>query len=357
MSISLKRNPESPKSRYIRGVVLVKGVHFYGFHSSYSPFLKILIADPSYSNRVVTILRSGSVMGTRFRIYESHLSFPLQFMCDFGLYGCGLLELEDGWQRCGDDEDTAIGLKQSPHFRQSRLPLEIDVIAPQILNRHQLAPRNVAFKIGEAPPVIPDEPVVLSVRELWEDERSRRKAKGLNPSPELPIDPSDSSRGKGGEWVAEARYWEGIRNRIQGEGVVDAILTQAQRWEGRVMTTFESIEALWEAPYKRWKPTPLPGLPANGNNGEDTTRREDAPEEMDSELPGIDVDISLISNDDDDEVDDDVTDILEKGGINEQDPFTDGEQPDDVEGEEVDDREETPVPVGESRSVLYIFLS
>jgi DNA polymerase zeta len=291
-------------------------------------------------------------MGTRFRIYESHLNFPLQFLCDFGLYGCGLVELEDGWQRCSDDEDTAMVLKQSPHFRQSRLPLEIDVIAPQILNRHQLAPRNVAFKIGEAPPVIPDEPVVLSVRELWEDERSRRKAKGLNPSPELPIDPSDASRGKGGEWVAEARYWEGIRNRIQGEGVVDTILTQAQPWEGRVMTTFESIEALWEAPYKRWKPAPLPGKPVNGNNEEDATHREGAPEEVDSELPGIDVDISLISNEVDDEVDEDVTDILGKGGINEQDPLTDGEQPDDVEGDEVDDREETPEPVSESRSVL-----
>lgn len=360
VAISLKRNPVSPKSRYIRGVVLVKGVHFYGFHSSYSPFLKILVADPSFVNRIVTVLRSGSVMGTRFRIYESHLSFPLQFMCDFGLYGCGLIEVEDGWQRCKDEEESSLGLKPSPHFRQSRLPLEIDVIAPQILNRLRLSPRNVAFKIGEPPPVFPNEPLVLSVRELWDDERSRRKAKGLNPSPELPVDPSDASRGKGADWVAEARYWEHIRNRIQGEGDLDTILTQTQPWEGRVMTTFESVEALWEAPYRRWKPTPHVGVPTNDNIEEDTTHRGEVVDEVNSGPSDIDVDISLISNEDEeDEVDEDVTDILGKAGIRDQDPFVEEDVlvNEDVEGEDTDARDETPVPANEDMSVSQSSLS
>ena len=73
----------------MRAIVLVKGVHFYGFHASYSPFLKVHIVDPALLNRAVTLMRSGTVMKTRFRTYESHLNFPLQFMCDFGLYGCG----------------------------------------------------------------------------------------------------------------------------------------------------------------------------------------------------------------------------------------------------------------------------
>lgn len=89
----MRRNPSDPSSRYIRTIHIVKGVHFYGFHCAWTPFLKIHLADPGLTYRVVTILRSGGVMQQKFAIYESHLSFILQFMCDFGLYGCGELEI------------------------------------------------------------------------------------------------------------------------------------------------------------------------------------------------------------------------------------------------------------------------
>ena len=101
--MSLKRNPTSPKSQFIRAIILTKGVHFYGFHTSYSPFLKIYLADPNFSNRAVTILQSGTVMKTRFRVYESHINFVLQFMCDFGLYGCGWMDLGEVWERGAED--------------------------------------------------------------------------------------------------------------------------------------------------------------------------------------------------------------------------------------------------------------
>lgn len=274
------------------------------------------MADPTFVNRTVTILRSGSVMGTRFRIYESHLSFPLQFMCDFGLYGCGTVDLQDAWQRCSNDEGVESDFEQSPHYRQSTLPLEIDAIAPQILNRHQLGARNVAFKIGEPIPTLPNEPLVLSVRELWEDERDRRKAKGLEATPKLPTVPSDASRGSGAAWVAEARYWESIRNRIEGEAkTLDPVVTEVQPWEGRVMTTFESIEAVWEAPWKQWKPAPHAGPDIRPDiMGEDNAQRaEDLA--ADADTPIIDVDVSLISNEGLDDFDEDTADILGKGGI------------------------------------------
>ncbi|KAG6376576.1 hypothetical protein JVT61DRAFT_1554 [Boletus reticuloceps] len=51
IALSIKRNPTSPNSQFIRAIILVKGVHFYGFHSSYTPFLKVLIADPAFVNR------------------------------------------------------------------------------------------------------------------------------------------------------------------------------------------------------------------------------------------------------------------------------------------------------------------
>ncbi|KAG1864196.1 hypothetical protein DFJ58DRAFT_680547 [Suillus subalutaceus] len=259
IAISMKRNPHSRKSQFVRGVLLVQGVHFYGFHSSYTPFLKILIADPTFVNRAVTILQSGTVMRTRFRVYESHLSYILQFMCDFGLYGCGWINLAEVWQRGHEENDTEMTdsatFKVSPYFRQSRMPLEVDVAAHQILNRRLLSARNIHHKLAIPSPSLPSEPFVLSVRELWDDERRRRLAKGLSPTPVLPIDPSKTSRGHGGEWVAEARWWEEVRKRIEKERDPEPTFTDStELWEKWVMTTFESVEALWEAEWRTWKP-------------------------------------------------------------------------------------------------------
>ncbi|KAF8168090.1 hypothetical protein B0H34DRAFT_786325 [Crassisporium funariophilum] len=265
VALSLKKDPLSARSQFIRAVVLVKGNNFYGFHASYTPFLKILVADPSYVNRIATILQSGSVMSTRFCVYETHLSFVLQFLCDFGLYGCGVIELEDALQRCAEvdeleesvssGESISVKFQPSSYFRESRLPLEVDVIAPLILNRHRLVARNLHRRLEIPAPKLPPEPLVLSVRELWEDERHRRRALGLNPSPEIPIDPSESSRSTGGEWVAEARWWDEIRKRLEkGSDSGGSPDDQHQDWERFVMSTFESIEAIWPQKYKVWKP-------------------------------------------------------------------------------------------------------
>lgn len=244
----------------MRAVVLVKGIHFYGFHSHYAPFLKIHIADPAFVNRAVTIMQSGTVMKTRFRVYESHLSYLLQFLSDFGLYGCGWVDLGEVWQRGADelppgcvDPEVQATFKESPYFRQTRMPLEIDVAAHQIMSRHKLVARNIHHKLTIPAPPLPQEPLVISVRELWEDERQRREAKGLTPSPELPKDPSANSRGPGGDWVSEARWWEEIRTRIERERGKEMVPPR-MAWEKWVMTTFESIEALWEDEYKTWRP-------------------------------------------------------------------------------------------------------
>jgi DNA polymerase zeta len=259
IALSFKRNPLSPNARYIRAVILVKGVHFYGFHSSYSPFLKVLVANPAWINRAVAILQSGAVMSTRFRVFESHLSYVLQFMCDFGLYGCGWIDISGALERAVSD-DSEVGevhFSPSPYFRQSRMPLEVDTIAPQILNRHHIAARNLHNKLEIPTPPLPAEPLVLSVRELWEDERQRRRALGLNPSPEMPVDPSESSRAHGGNWVSEARWWEELQARIEGErgDAGRAPPIAPGDWQKWTMNTFESVEALWDESWRIWKPT------------------------------------------------------------------------------------------------------
>ncbi|KAH8102662.1 hypothetical protein BXZ70DRAFT_798056 [Cristinia sonorae] len=263
IAVSLKRNPSSPKSQFIRAVVLVKGVHFYGFHSKYSPFLKIYINDPAYTNRAATILQSGIVMKTRFRVYENHLTFALQFLCDFGLYGCGWIDLSANvWRRGEEDgeEDTGPQLNISTYHKQSRMQLELDVESHEILNRQRLTARNIHHKLCIPAPTLPSEPLVISVRELWEDERKRRIARGLPPSPDIPKDLSEGSRGRGPEWVAEARWWEHIEKRI----VKERELLQAQppkvedeeeeEWTRWVMTTFDSVQALWDPRHRTWRP-------------------------------------------------------------------------------------------------------
>lgn len=263
ISLSLKRNPNSRNSQFVRAIILVKGVHFYGFHASYSPFLKIHIADPALVNRAVTLMRSGSVMKTRFRVFESHLSFVLQFLSDFGLYGCGWIDLAELWARGQDEaQDSSEGSsppfksRPSPYYRQTRMPLELDVAAHQILNRHRLSARTANSKLTIPAPPLPEEPVVLSVRELWEDERRRRVQRGLSPSPPMPKDPSERSRGPGGGWSAEARLWDEFRKRIERERQMDPAPIEEQGWERWVMTTFESLEALWEDQWRVWRPRP-----------------------------------------------------------------------------------------------------
>jgi DNA polymerase zeta len=257
IAVSLRRDPESPRSRYVRAVVLVKGIHFYGFNSNYSPFLKIHIVDPALVCRAVAIMQSGSVMGTPFHTFESHLSYVLQFLCDFGLYGCGWIQLEDAWQR-GFDEDvenptSGPSFKPSVYFRQSRMALEFDTVAPLIINRHNVSPRHLHHKLCIPQPPSSPEPLVLGVRELWDDERRRRIAAGLPPSPDLPLDPSANSRGNGGGWVAEARWWDQLRQRIESDRDTE-VEVRDSGWDRWIMTTFESVEALWEDEYRVWKP-------------------------------------------------------------------------------------------------------
>ncbi|KAJ3880870.1 hypothetical protein F5051DRAFT_426206 [Lentinula edodes] len=55
-----------------------------------------------------------------------------------------------------------------------------------------------------------DENSYKTVRELWEDESARRHSRSLDPSSEIPVDFSGSSRGSTGSWVAEAIYWDDV---------------------------------------------------------------------------------------------------------------------------------------------------
>ncbi|KAG7452885.1 DNA/RNA polymerase [Guyanagaster necrorhizus] len=291
IAISFKRTTQA-RPQYIRAIILVKGIHFYGFHSSYAPFLKVYVVDPGLVSRIVTLLQSGSVMSTRFCTYESHLSYTLQFLSDFGLYGCGWIELEKVFQRGADEDEEGPVFRRSSSFRQSRMPLEVDAQAYHILNRHALVARHHHHELRIPALPTPNEPLVLSVRELWDDERRRRAARGLPPSPELPVDLSSSSRGSGGEWVAEARWWEEIQKRIENERHQEPpAIDGKEGWEKWAMTTFQSVEALWEDSYKIWKPEGT-----SNTNDERQLSNADANELPDDSTDDVDIDMTILSS-------------------------------------------------------------
>lgn len=104
MALHMKRSQHTSRGQFVRAVILTKGIPFYGFHSGYSPFLKIILTTPDKVSLAMMILQSGSVLGTKMNIHEGHLSYPLQFMCDFNLYGCGWMEMRDVHFRRNPDE-------------------------------------------------------------------------------------------------------------------------------------------------------------------------------------------------------------------------------------------------------------
>lgn len=317
------------------------------------------MANPAYVNRLSTILRSGSVLSTQFRVYESHLNYVLQFFCDFGLYGCGIIELEDALERCanvrdeeaepsssGEPSGPTITFSTSSYFRESRLPLEVDVIAPQILNRRRLVERNIHNDLHILAPSMPSEQLVLSVRELWDDERRHRQELGLNPSPEIPNDPSESSRGKGGEWAAETRWWEEIFNRIERgrEANRNNVEQKGTEWERYVMTTFESVEAIWEKQYRTWEPPKPRNVDCNngGKGGKDAIYSwDDRGVNVDEGDVPVEVDISMLSDQNIIQLDQDENqarneqDLIMQGQVHGESDESDEEEEDDTYVEEV----------------------
>ncbi|CUA77435.1 DNA polymerase zeta subunit [Rhizoctonia solani] len=223
------------------------------------------MADPGLVQRAATVLRSGAVMRQKIQTFETHISYIMQFMCDFGLYGCGWLEFSRYYLREGsmdaDVRDLPGHFSKSPHPKASRMSVEIDLISHQILNRNQLSQRHLHHKLDISASAPSSEPLVQSVRELWDSERARRLANGLNATPELPREGSASQRGAGGQWEQEPLFWEQLRARMNNP---KAEVNVPQGWEKWVMTAFESVEALWEEGWNSWMPQPSGRAPECG---------------------------------------------------------------------------------------------
>lgn len=279
IAISLNRNHQNALGQFVRAIVLVKGIHFYGFHVGYSPFLKIMLTIPDQISRAILILQSGSVMGRKMNVFEAHLSYPLQFMCDFNLYGCDWVDLRDVHYRTPRNSDD---IEQPLYHPTTSMPLEFDVASYNILNRHRVSARHLHHELQVPAPETPEEHLVSSVRELWEDEKRRRIAKGLTPSPEIPsFNPSD--RMFGGEWAMEPILTAELQNKIRLDCDQEPP-AKSQTWEQWVMTTFESVQALWDKPHKTWRPAGERIGTSTTQNPFDRTEAQDFKQETHGEV-------------------------------------------------------------------------
>ncbi|BEJ14698.1 hypothetical protein CspHIS471_0404650 [Cutaneotrichosporon sp. HIS471] len=283
-----------PRHLHVLSVVLVKGIPFYGYHVGYSYWLKVSLANPNRMRVAIEQLHKPVVLGKVWQPHEAHLSHVLQFMCDFDLYGCGWLNLSGGLFRhplpeVGEEdppgwltsETIPSHMAYSPNIsppRDTYSSLEIDVLPHQILNRYRLAERPLHQDFIELlhQPLHPEEKLVPAMKELWEDERRRRAAKGLGTSEAalLPVSGGGRSRSmaelgykvdgsdvenNGGDWKISPELWDILeermsverrrRSRLTFDQVSRALQTGAngerKKYDRWIMTAFEGVSAGW----------------------------------------------------------------------------------------------------------------
>jgi len=250
MAVAYRRNPHDPKNNtYVARITLCKGVPFYGFHVGWKFFLKIYMLNPAYMQRLADLLRNGSIMGRIIQPYEVHIPYLLQFMADYGLYGCGWVNcakvtfrapvparvLGDDQESFTYDEETIcrrLIVTSDTKPRLSHCALEIDLLAQDILNRQTIKPRPLHYDFVERFKPIPlEEKLVHSMAELWRDEEKRRAQRG-DTSP-LSMYTSRHLLGKEtkGPWIHEME----MRRKLE-----EAIRMERAKSDGR-MLNFETF--------------------------------------------------------------------------------------------------------------------
>ncbi|KAF8337368.1 uncharacterized protein EI90DRAFT_3279675 [Cantharellus anzutake] len=100
--------------------------------------------------------------------------------------------------------------------------------------------------------MVTPEPLVQSIRELWEDERNRRLKLGLDPSPPPPSDDVEHREGGSG-WRGKVRDFEDLQRRMEDERA-SWHERVAEPWEALTWSTFESVEMLWDPKYRTLRP-------------------------------------------------------------------------------------------------------
>ncbi|KAJ6085618.1 hypothetical protein N7499_005247 [Penicillium canescens] len=256
LAISFRRNAYDRMTAFVAHITLVKGVPFYGYHVGWRFFFKIYLLNPFHMNRLTDLLHQGAVMKRPLQPYEAHMQYIPQWMCDYNLYGCAImncsnvkfrspipeyLELSNLDHRWHDRSIRPESIVQDPALqKQSNCALEVDVCVQDILNRLDIKERPLHHDFTELlKPVAFNERLVPSMAGLWQDETRRRKKKmgitdpGSTPfGPEelisMSADPRNQSRGG---WIHEEEFRE----------MASQLAANEKRKDGNKETSFETF--------------------------------------------------------------------------------------------------------------------
>ncbi|KAK3066169.1 DNA polymerase zeta, partial [Teratosphaeriaceae sp. CCFEE 6253] len=295
LALSYRRNPydhDPKKTTFVAHICLVKGVPFFGYHVGYSYYLKVYILNPAHMTRFTDLLQQGAIMARAFQPYEAHLQYLLQAMCDYNLYGCAYIEVQEediGWRGPVPTQDAAeehdVGhlwhngsisedqiLDAQTWPRQSHCQLEIDIRVEDILNRHEIRPRELHHSFIERLQSLenlpPEEKLVHSMAGLWRDEtKRRRKRLGITDPSSSPYPPevlvsmsADPQNTSDGGWIHEEDYRRDVNElakqerkaRGGGDLSFESFIGPKQVSEG-VQTVLHSVEELFhERLAKKW---------------------------------------------------------------------------------------------------------
>ncbi|CCU82041.1 DNA polymerase zeta catalytic subunit [Blumeria hordei DH14] len=277
LAASYRHNGNNHNSRFVARITLVKGIPFYGFHVGYKYFLKIHMLDPLVMTRLSDILRQGTIMKRIFQLYEAHIPYLLQWMIDYNLYGCSYINcsrvlfrapvpqfenlnhIPHLWHDLSIPPDLIIKGETFP--RISYCSLEVDICVQDILNRHEIKPRNLHHDFVERlNPFKPNERLVNSMAALWKDETRRRRAQMSDPGltsspfpPEVLISMSAGARySQPGGWIHEEEYKRKIKllilqekNDCDGVEVTFKNFVKPESHETSVKSVLEAVEDLY----------------------------------------------------------------------------------------------------------------
>ncbi|KAJ3235350.1 DNA polymerase zeta [Chytriomyces hyalinus] len=198
------------QAQFIAAITLVKGIPFYGFHYSYSYFLKVYVLDPNNLSRVADLLSRGVVMGRKMQTFESHIPYLPQFFIDHNLLGMDYLRIagfkfrrplppaslppsleqldKPNYFTTENIPDALVWPENAPINRESYCEIELDVVGIDILNRYEIPerPRKPLIQLFNGSEKI-DTKLVPSLKGIWEDETKRRANRNLPPTPPTPV--------------------------------------------------------------------------------------------------------------------------------------------------------------------------
>nr|CAD7400920.1 unnamed protein product [Timema cristinae] len=170
-ALNISQGSATSNTQHVYKIILVSGIPFYGYHAREHQFLKIYLYNPLMVKKTAELLQNGAILNKVFQPQEAHLTFILQFMIDYNLFGMSPVNLSavkfrrssETQGRSQEDipEDLLLPEKVT---RISSCDLEVDALATDILNRNTITGGELSVNPGLAG--------------IWEDEKQRRRVEG-----------------------------------------------------------------------------------------------------------------------------------------------------------------------------------